>query len=82
MYGQRNLAREKDDFRTRYLWRAGNIFVKQSALGAWACVRATLRWRLYCMNAGVLTITLWRWAGRVKRDGAVDYDGYVTSCRA
>jgi hypothetical protein len=33
MYGQRNWTREEDDFRTRYLWRASNIFVKQSALG-------------------------------------------------
>jgi hypothetical protein len=36
----------------------------------------------YRMNAGVLVIATWRAAGRVKRDGAVDYDGYVTSRRA
>jgi hypothetical protein len=37
---------------------------------------------LYRMNAGVFAIATWRAAGRVKRDGAVDYAGYVTSRRA
>ena len=40
MYGRRNLAREKDDFWTRYLWRDGNGGTKESGGRPAACVRA------------------------------------------